>query len=84
MPRTIRVSAQEIRPRVPPEKIAVPENYLPEHPFDNGAIKIRDEALLLSRTKEIVRVHRSEYYAIITHMDQEIGRILKAQEKRSG
>ncbi len=66
----------------PPDKIAVPQNYLPEHPFDNGAIKIRDEALApFPRTKQIVRVHRSEYYAIITHMDQEIGRILKALKK---
>ena len=66
----------------PPEKIAIPKNYLPEHPFDNGAIKIRDEALApFPRTKEIVQVHRSEYYAIITHMDREIGRILKALKK---
>lgn len=66
----------------PPEKIAIPKNYLPEHPFDNGAIKIRDEALApFPRTKEVVQVHRSEYYAIITHMDREIGRILKALKK---
>jgi arylsulfatase A-like enzyme len=66
----------------PPEKIAIPENYLPEHPFDNGAIKIRDEALApYPRTKKIVQVHRSEYYAIITHMDREIGRILKSLKK---
>ncbi len=68
----------------PPSKIAIPENYLPEHPFNNGAIKIRDEALApFPRTKEVVQVHRSEYYAIITHMDREIGRILKAL-KQSG
>ncbi len=66
----------------PSKKIAIPENYLPEHPFDNGAIKIRDEVLApFPRTKEIVQVHRSEYYAIITHMDKEIGRILKALKK---
>ena len=28
-----------------------------------------------------MQVHRSEYYAIITHMDKEIGRILKALKK---
>ena len=66
----------------PPDKIAIPENYLPEHPFDNGAIKIRDEALApYPRTKKVVQVHRSEYYAIITHMDREIGRILKSLKK---
>jgi len=66
----------------PPAKIKIPENYLPEHPFDNGAIKIRDEVLApFPRTKEVVQVHRSEYYAIITHMDREIGRIMKALKK---
>ena len=66
----------------PPDKIAIPENYLPEHPFDNGAINIRDEALApYPRTKKVVQVHRSEYYAIITHMDREIGRILKSLKK---
>ena len=66
----------------PPDKVAIPANYLPEHPFDNGAIKIRDEALApFPRTKEVVRVHRSEYFAIITHMDHEIGRILRALKK---
>jgi len=66
----------------PTEDIAIPDNYLPEHSFDNGAIKIRDEVLApFPRTKEVVRVHRSEYYAIITHMDREIGRILKALNK---
>jgi arylsulfatase A-like enzyme len=66
----------------PPEKVLIPENYLPKHPFDNGAIKIRDEALApFPRTKKVVQVHRSEYYAIITHMDQEIGRILSALKK---
>ena len=66
----------------PSKKIAIPENYLPEHPFDNGAIKIRDEVLApFPRTREVVQVHRAEYYAIITHMDEEIGRILKALKK---
>jgi arylsulfatase A-like enzyme len=66
----------------PPDKIAIPKNYLPEHPFNNGAINIRDEALApFPRTKKVVQVHRSEYYAIITHMDREIGRILKALKK---
>ena len=35
------------------------------------------------RTKAAVKLHRSEYYAIITHMDQQLGRVLDALE-RSG
>ncbi len=65
----------------PPEKIKIPDNYLPEHPFDQGDHRLRDENLApFPRTKHQVQVHRSEYYAIITHMDYEIGRILKALE----
>jgi choline-sulfatase len=83
-PHDPRQAPKEFVDMYPPSKIAIPENYLPEHPFNNGAIKIRDEALApFPRTKEVVQVHRSEYYAIITHMDREIGRILKAL-KQSG
>ena len=51
-----------------------PANYLPEHPFDNGALTIRDEQLApFPRTKAAIKVHRAEYNAIVTHMDHEIG-----------
>ncbi|MDP4582946.1 MAG: sulfatase-like hydrolase/transferase, partial [Verrucomicrobiales bacterium] len=33
------------------------------------------------RTEHAVKVHRQEYYAIITHMDTQIGRILDALEE---
>ena len=81
-PHDPRQAPKEFVDMYPPSKIMIPKNYLPKHPFDNGAIKIRDEVLApFPRTKEVVQVHRSEYYAIITHMDREIGRILKALRK---
>ncbi len=64
----------------PPRQLPVPPNFLPRHPFlieanDTG----RDEILApYPRTPEIVRVHLQEYYAMITHLDAEIGRILAA------
>ena len=65
-------------PSVHPRQPQLPVNYLPEHPFDNGAIKIRDEVLApFPRTKEVVRIHRAEYNAIMTHMDREIGRVVE-------
>ncbi len=65
--------------RYPRERIAIPPSYLPEHPFDNGELKIRDELLApFPRSREAVRLHRSEYYAHITYMDEQIGRILDA------
>jgi choline-sulfatase len=66
----------------PPEKIKIPPNFLPEHPFDQGDHKLRDELLApFPRTKEAVQTHLSEYYAIITHADHHIGRILDALEQ---
>jgi len=35
----------------------------------------------ISRTEYAVRVHRREYYAIISHMDAQVGRILDALDK---
>ena len=68
--------------RYPVTKTKIPKNYLPEHPFDNGAITIRDEQLApFPRTKNAIRTHRAEYYAMISHMDEQIGRILNALEK---
>jgi arylsulfatase A-like enzyme len=65
-----------------PEKIPLPANYLPEHPFDNGELKVRDEQLLpLPRTEEAVRKELALYYAMISEVDAQIGRILEALEK---
>jgi arylsulfatase A-like enzyme len=81
-PHDPRQSPKEFVDMYPPDKVEVPPNYLPEHPFDQGDHKLRDERLApFPRTKEAVQVHRSEYYAIITHADYHIGRILDALEK---
>lgn len=81
-PHDPRQSPKEFVDMYRPEKIKVPPNYLPEHPFDQGDHKLRDERLApFPRTTEAVQVHRSEYYAIITHADYHIGRILDALEK---
>lgn len=66
----------------PVEKISVPPNFLPELPFDQGDHKLRDEILApFPRTEHAIKVHRREYYAIISHLDQQVGRILDALEK---
>ncbi len=81
-PHDPRQAPKEFVDMYPPEQIAVPPNYLPEHPFDQGDHRLRDETLApFPRTKEAVQVHRSEYYAIITHVDRQIGRILDALEE---
>jgi arylsulfatase A-like enzyme len=57
----------------------VPENFLPRHPFDNGALEIRDEKLApWPRTPAIVRQHLADYHAAIEHLDAQVGRVLDA------
>jgi arylsulfatase A-like enzyme len=64
-----------------PAKIKLPPNFLPEHPFDNGELKVRDEMLApFPRTPEVVREHIAAYYAMVSEVDAQIGRVLDAVE----
>jgi arylsulfatase A-like enzyme len=58
----------------------LPANFLPQLPFDNGMmIGGRDENLgAWPRTETMIRDQLAEYYGLITHMDEQIGRILAA------
>lgn len=57
---------------------------MPEHPFDNGQLIIRDEQLAdTPRQPEEIKRHILEYYAMISHLDVQVGRIMDALE-RSG
>ncbi len=83
-PHDPRQAPQEYLDRYPLERIDVPENFAAEYPFTKAAnaAEIRDEVLApYPRTEYAVKVHRREYYAIITHMDDQIGRILDALDK---
>ena len=84
-PHDPRQSPKEFVDRYPLEKVDVPENFQTEYPYKDaiGCGKgLRDEKLgPFPRTEHAVKIHRQEYYAIITHMDAQIGRILDALEK---
>lgn len=83
-PHDPRQSPKEFVDLFPASKIEIPPNYMPEHPFDQGDHRVRDELLApFPRTREAVQTHRSEYYAIIAHMDRQLGRVFDALE-RSG
>ncbi|MCA9063434.1 MAG: sulfatase-like hydrolase/transferase [Planctomycetaceae bacterium] len=65
-----------------PEMVQLPPNFLPEHPFDHGNLKGRDELLFQwPRTHEETRRELAAYYAVISHLDQQIGRILDSLEQ---
>lgn len=62
-----------------PKTIVLPKNFRPEHPFDHGNLHGRDELLLTSpRQPEEVRAEIAAYYAAISGMDEQIGRIVEA------
>ena len=57
----------------------VPANFLPLHPFNSGDLTVRDEKLApWPRTPDVVRQHLADYYAYITFVDAQVGRILDA------
>ncbi len=83
-PHDPRQAPKSFVDQYPLDKVAVPENFLPAYPWakeiGNG-IGLRDEDLApYPRTEYAVKVHRQEYYAIITHLDEQIGLILDALE----
>ncbi len=82
-PHDPRQSPQSYLDRYPTERIQVPQTswrlILIMHPsvvLPVSAMRISPDA----RTEHAIRVHRREYYALITHMDAQIGRILDAIE----
>jgi arylsulfatase A-like enzyme len=63
------------------EDLPLPENFRAEHPFDHGNARGRDELLLpFPRAPADVQADLAVYYAVIEHLDEQIGRILGALE----
>ncbi|MEM8524215.1 MAG: sulfatase-like hydrolase/transferase [Bacteroidota bacterium] len=79
-PHDSRQSPQEFLDLYDVEEVNLPENWLPEYPYKDQIgceMLLRDEALApFPRTPYAIRKHRQEYYAIISHLDAQIGRIL--------
>lgn len=79
-----RQAPQRFLDQYPLEDIKVPENFLPEYPFKDDIGNqpgLRDEALApFPRTEYAVKVHRREYFALLSHMDEQIGIILDSLE----
>lgn len=77
-------------PREPPSRYRnfyyqnlppLPENFLPQHPFDNGQLRTRDESLAgWPRSRSLVQQQLAEYYGMVTHLDEQVGRVLQALE----
>ena len=84
-PHDPRQAPADYQALYPPEKMPLPEDFLPAFP---GAAALgspptlRDERLAPTpRTPHAIRTHRAEYYALVTYLDAQIGRILDALDQ---
>ena len=82
-PHDPRVMPQKYMNLYDTAKIALPVNFMPVHPFDNGEMRVRDEMLLgTPRNKAEVKNEIRRYYAMITYLDERIGRVIEALKKK--
>jgi len=66
--------------RYDPDDLPTPEGFVPEHPFLEW--RGRDEQLENHpRDPDRVRRHLADYYAMITHLDAQLGRVFEALER---
>lgn len=81
-PHDPRQSPKEYLDKYPIDSIHLPSAFSSEYLFRDYigcSQNLRDERLApLPRTEYAVKKHLQEYYALITHMDDQIGRILEA------
>ena len=77
-PHDPRTMPKEFRDLYDPADMDLDPNYMPGHPFDSGNLGGRDEELeAWPRTKDAVRRHMAEYYAMISHADARIGQVIE-------
>tara|TARA_B100001094_G_scaffold255694_1_gene254714 strand:- start:2411 stop:3640 length:1230 start_codon:yes stop_codon:yes gene_type:complete len=81
-PHDPRMAPDDYQKKYNTSNISLPKNFFPKHPFDNGELIIRDENLLpFPRTKEAVKEEIAAYYAMISEVDDNIGKILNVIEE---
>lgn len=60
-----------------PKDVPLPAAFLPQHPWNNGEMSVRDEKLApWPRTPEDTKRQLADYYACISGLDHHVGRIL--------
>jgi len=78
-PHDPRMAPKEYTDLYKEKNIKLPGNYLPEHPFDNGELIIRDELLApFPRTKAVVKKEMAAYYAMISNVDAQMNRVIES------
>jgi arylsulfatase A-like enzyme len=83
IPHDPRVASQKFLDLYDEEAMPLPKNFMPKHPFDNGELMVRDEKLAAFPRPEMeIRKHLRDYYAIITALDEQIGRLITNLKER--
>ncbi len=83
IPHDPRVAPPAFMKRYDPAQLTLSRNFLPQHPFDNGELLVRDEKLApMPRTPDEMRRHLADYYACISDLDHQVGRILQSLKQR--
>ncbi|MBU2877915.1 sulfatase-like hydrolase/transferase [Aliiglaciecola lipolytica] len=78
-PHDPRQAPQSYVGKYPADSIALADNFLTTHPFNQGDFYIRDEILANNpRNPSVIKQFIGDYYAMIEHTDAQIGRILAA------
>jgi arylsulfatase A-like enzyme len=80
-PHDPRMAPERFAKMYDPSRVQLPRNFMPRHPFDNGELKVRDELLAsFPRTEGEIRKQIAAYYAMVSEVDAQIGRVLDAVE----
>lgn len=78
-PHDPRMWPAGMKDRYDSAKMALPTNFAKDHPFDHGNRGGRDEVLLpIPRVESEVKEELALYYAMITDLDAQLGRIVDA------
>jgi arylsulfatase A-like enzyme len=79
VPHDPRIAEPRFHQLYEADKLPLPPAFLPQHPFNNGEMMVRDEQLApWPRTPENTRQQLAEYYACITGFDFHVGRLFEA------
>ena len=84
VPHDPRSTAPEFHQLYDAKNVPLPAAFLPQHPFDNGEMTVRDEQLApWPRTPDDTKQQLADYYACVTGFDHHVGRVF-AQLKAAG
>lgn len=76
-PHDPRTMPDKYRDMYDPAALTLPANVTAQHPFAYGVEGIRDELLAAwPREEAEVRRHLAEYYGMISHLDDQLGRVV--------